>query len=191
MSDEEWNRWSALYAKEARPMPPILERARTDRTRALLGMAWLYFVCLLLILPAVLELRHAHTAPKMAESLFMLAFVALLVAGTHVAMRGTFSRQSAAPLDLLAELESRHRGRRRLLRFKPWALGVIVTGTVGLEVTSMAAAGRLEIVPLLSTIIACGATVWFVLWVTKRTRKQIDRELRETAELRRLLTEES
>jgi len=130
MNDDEWNRWATTYAREQRPMPPVLARARTDRRRAILGLTVGYGLAALLALPDVRELARAHSWVAIASSLFMLLFVLAIVVGAQVAMWGTIGRGSSAPLDLLADLERRHAGRRRLIRFMPWLLGVGVCGTI-------------------------------------------------------------
>jgi len=98
MNDDEWNRWAATYAREQRPMPPVLARARTDRKRAILGLMVAYGLAALLAVPDVRQLARAHTWVPIASSLFMLLFVVAIVVGAQAAMWGTIGRGSGAPL---------------------------------------------------------------------------------------------
>jgi hypothetical protein len=71
----------------------------------------------------------------------------------------------------------------------PWPTGFIVCGTIGFEAASMIVAGRFELSAAFGTLAVCGVTVGLVWWTVKRVGKVIDRELRQAAEGRRLLTE--
>jgi hypothetical protein len=190
MSDEEWQHWQATYARGARPLPPVMKRARTDRRRALLGMAMIYVISAFLLAPAIRELARAHTAPALASPLFTFVFLAVLIGGAQVAMRGTLGRSGGAPLDLLADLERRHAGRRRLIRFMPWLMVFAVGGTVAVVAAPMIAAGHVDAGDALATIVACAVTIWFARRTMTRVGALIDRELHEAAEARRLLAED-
>jgi hypothetical protein len=187
MTDEEWKRWASTYAQEQRPMPPVLARARTVRARAILAFTLAYALAAGLTLISLHELPRAETWPERASSLFVPLFVLLMILGMHVTMRGTFARAAGAPLELLADLERRHAGRRRLIRLLPWMTGVGVGATIALEAAQMRAAGRFDPSGVASTLAVCAATVAFVRWVTRRVGKVIERELRAAAEARWLL----
>jgi len=188
MSDDEWERWKAIYAERARPIPNVLRRARTDRARALGGMMFLYVIVILLALSAAAEVHRARSRLAGLPGWFSLATLGLLVVGAQIAMRGTIGRRDE-PVDLLAGLERRHAGRRRLLRFMPWATGFMVVGMVGGAAASMVAAGAFDLGDALTTVVACGVAVWLIWAVMRRTSRLIDRELAEAAEARRLLEE--
>jgi len=189
MNDEEWNRWAATYAREQRPMPPVLARARTDRRRAILGAAFVYALAAWVTLSDAGHLLRSRAWPTVLSFVFTLVFTAAVVAGMHVAMWGTFGHGSGAPLDLLADLERRHAGRRRLLRLLPWLTGFGLIGTVAAVAADMIAGGRFD--PAAAAgVLAVGAVAAGFVWVTvKRIGRLIDRELREAAEARRLLSE--
>jgi hypothetical protein len=189
MTDEEWNRWAATYAREQRPVPPVLARARTDRRRAILGMAGVYVLAAGLALAAARELLHARTAADIASNLILLVLVVALAAGVGLAMRGAFGHAGGTPLELLADLERRHARRRRLIRFMPWLTGAAVAGTLATEVAQMAAAGRFDPASAAGTLATCAATVGFVWLIATRVGRLIERELRAAAEARRLLAE--
>jgi hypothetical protein len=189
MSDEEWQRWAATYAKEVRPIPPVIARARTDRKRAVIGLTLVYVIVALLVVSELHNLRHAPTLVAFASSLFAVISVVVLIVGLHVATWGILGRSGSAPLQLLSDLERRHAGRRRLIRFMPWVTGLLVCGTIGFEAASMIAAGRFDPLAAVGTLAICGLTVAFVSWTVKRVGNLIDRELRQAAEARRLLAE--
>ena len=191
MNDEEWKRWASTYAREQRPMPRVLGRARTDRKRAILGFTVLYALAALLAPRYVRELSAAHGWVAIASSLFMLLFLLAIIVGAHVTMRGTFAPAAGAPLDLLAALERRHAGRRRLMRFMPWLTGVGVCGVIATAAAETLAAGRFDLWSAAATLATCGVTVGFVGLTIKRVGTLIERELREAAEARRLLQEEA
>ncbi|HVV52652.1 MAG TPA: hypothetical protein VHO06_23525 [Polyangia bacterium] len=189
MSDDEWERWRAVYGRRTRPIPPVLKRARTDRARALGAMLALYAIGLAIAVPVALDFRRARTTLGAIDDWLGLGLLGLLVVGTQLAMRGTLGRPAAEPAALLAGLERRHAGRRRLLRFMPWATGLLVGGTIASAATAMIAARAFAAGEAVSTAVVCGVTVWLVRAVSRRTRKVIDRELAEAAEARRLLEE--
>ena len=189
MTDEEWQRWTATYAKEERPIPPVMVRARTDRRRAFIGLTLVYAIAAMLALSELQSLRHAHTILALTSSLFTIVCVLILIVGLHVATWGIVGPTSSAPLALLADLERRHARRRRLLRLMPWMTGFVVCGTIGIEAASMIAAGRFDLSAAFGTLAVCGVTVALVWWTVKRVGNVIDRELREAAEARLLLTE--
>jgi hypothetical protein len=189
MSDEEWQRWAATYAEEVRPIPPVFRRALTDRKRAFVGVTLVYVLVGLLILSELRHLRDAHTSVAFASSLFSMVTLLAMIVGMHVATWGILGRTGSAPLQLLADLERRHAGRRRLLRLMPWLTGVIVCGTLGFEAASMIAAGRFDVWPALGTLAVCGVTVGLVWSTVRGVGRVIDRELRQSAEARRLLME--
>jgi hypothetical protein len=189
MSDEEWERWAATYAKEVRPIPPVMARARTDRKRAFIGLTSVYVLAALLVLSELRHLRDAHTSLAFASSLFSMVFLLAFIVGIHVATWGILGRTGSAPLQLLADLERRHARRRRLLRLMPWLTGVIVCGTLGFDAASMIAAGRFDFWPAFGTLAVCGVTVGLVWSTVKGVGKVIERELRQAAEARRLLME--
>jgi len=189
MNDEEWQRWAATYAREERPMPPVVARARTDRRRAAVGLTGMYALAALLVSSAVSELRQAETAAAQASPLFVIGFVLVLIGAVHGATWGMLGRAGATPPALLADLERRHAGRRRLMGLMPWFTALAVGGTIAVEVASMYAARRFDLGSALGTLATCAATVAFVWWTTRRVGRLIDRELREAAEARRLLSE--
>jgi hypothetical protein len=190
MSDDEWERWKAVYAQHARPIPSVLGRARTDRARARGGLVVLYLLSIAIAAPVLLDLRETRSAFEVARSLVGLGMLALLVVGARLAMRGTIGRPTGEPLALLAGLERRHAGRQRLVRIMPWLTGVLVTETVGFAVAEMVRARSFDLASALATAAACGLTIWLVRFTIKRTSRLIDRELREAAEARRLMSEE-
>jgi hypothetical protein len=179
-----------MYAQEQRPMPPVLARARTDRKRAILGLTAGYGIVALLALAEVHELSHAHTPGAIASSLFPLVAGLIIIAGVHMTMRGTFAAGARAPLDLLADLERRHAGRRRLIRLMPWLTGLAVAGTIAIAAAEMLAARHFDPWSAAATLASCGATVALVRFVIKRVGRLIERELRAAAEVRRLLSED-
>jgi hypothetical protein len=189
MNDEEWNRWAATYAQEQRPMPPVLARARTDRGRAILGATLADALAALLLLPDARRLLRSPSWPAALSFGFTLVFAAAVIAGVHVAMWGTFGSGAGTPLDLLADLERRHAGRRRLLRFLPWLTGFALAGTIAAAAAEMIAAGRFDPAAAAGTLAIAGAAVGFVWLTMRRVARLIERELREAAEARRLLTE--
>ena len=189
MSDDEWQRWAVTYAKEVRPIPPVMRRARTDWKRALAGLTVVYLVAAFLVLAGLRELRGAHTIVAVASALFTMLCGPIVIVGLHVAMWGKFGRTGRAPIDLLADLQRRHAGRRRLIRFLPWLTGFAVCGTIAIQVMSMLAAGQLDLPPALATLAICAATIGLVWFAIRRTGKVIDSELRQAAEARRLLAE--
>lgn len=190
MSDDEWERWKAAYAQHARPIPPVLRRARTDRARAQWGMTFLYLLSIAIAAPVLLDLRVHHAAFDVAKSVIGLATLAMLVVGAGIAMRGTIGHSTDEPLALLDGLERRHAGRRRLIRIMPWLAGAMVVETVGFAVAEMVRARAFDLGSALATAVACGVTIWLVGATIKRTARLIDRELREAAEARRLMSEE-
>jgi hypothetical protein len=189
MSDDEWERWRAVYARQDRPIPKVLKRARTDRARAIGGMMALYAITLAVAVPVVLDLRRAPAALGAVNDWIGLAGLGLLVVGAQLAMRGTIGHPAAEPAALLAGLERRHAGRRRLIRFMPWGAGFVVAGTIGASAAAMIAARAFDWGEALSTTLACAAAVWLVRVVIRRTRRIIEGELAEAAEARRLLDE--
>jgi hypothetical protein len=189
MNDHEWERWKTVYTRQARPIPTVLKRARTDRARALGGMIALYAITLVVALPVVRDLRRGPATLGAVNDWIGLAGLGLLAVGAQLAMRGTFGRSAPEPAALLAGLERRHAGRRRLIRFMPWGTGFIVAGTIGASAAAMIAARAFDWGEALSTALACAAAVWLVRAVIRRTRGIIDRELAEAAEARRLLEE--
>lgn len=190
MSDEEWQRWMATYAKEGRPIPPVMGRARTDRTRALIGLTGVYAIGGAVILAELSELRQDHTTADLAGSLFTAVCALIIIVGVHVNTWGILGRSGGAPLDLLVDLERRHARRRRLLRFLPWITGLTVCGTVAIQVVSMLATGRFDLWAILVAGASCAATIAVVWFFMKRIGAVIDRELRQSVEARRLLAED-
>jgi hypothetical protein len=66
----------------------------------------------------------------------------------------------------------------------------VIGGTVALQLMSMLATGRFDLPATFETI-GTGAATLALVWLTmRRVGNLIDRELRQTAEARRLLTEE-
>ena len=190
MSDEEWQRWMATYAKEGRPIPPVIRRARTDRQRALIGLTGVYALGGIVILAELSELRQQHTTAALASWLFTPLCVLIIIVGVHITTWGILARSGGAPLDLLADLERRHAQRRRLAGFLPWITGLVVCGTVATQVMSMLATGRFDLPATLETVATCAATVAVVWFSMKHFGAVIDRESRQSAEARRLLTED-
>ncbi len=190
MSDEEWQRWMATYAKEGRPIPPVMGRARTDRQRALIGLTGVYALGGTAILAELSELRQHHTTAALASSLFTALCVLIIIVGVHVTTWGILGRSGGAPLDLLADLEGRHARRRRLARLLPWITGLVVGGTVAIQVMSMLTTGRFDLPATLETVATSATTIALVWFVKKRVGAVIDRELRQSAEARRLLAED-
>jgi hypothetical protein len=190
MNDDEWDRWQAAYAQHARPIPPVLRRAMTDRTRARWGLRVVYLLSIAIAAPALLDLWRTRTPFEVVKSVVGLATLALLVVGARIAMRGTIGSPTEEPLALLAGLERRHAGRRRLIRIMPWLLGAMLVETVGITIAEMVRARAFDPGSALATVVACGAAIWLVRMSMKHTARIIDRELREAAEARRLMSEE-
>jgi hypothetical protein len=189
MSDEEWQRWAETYAKEVRPIPPVMARARTDRKRAFIGITSVYVLAALLVLSELQNLRHAHAIVDLASSVFVMVSLLAMIVGMHGATWGILGRTGSAPLQLLADLERRHARRRRLLRLLPWLTGFVICGTIGLEAASLSAGRRFDLSAELGALAICGVTGGLVWWSVKSVGRTIDRELRQAAEARRLLTE--
>jgi hypothetical protein len=187
MNDEEWNHWAWTYAQEQRPMPAILVRARTDRGRAILALAIGYAIVAVMALAGARELSHADSWAAIAGALFPIAGGLAIMIGVQVTMRATFASAARAPLELLADLERRHAGRRRLIRIMPWMAGLVVAGTVAIAAAQLLAAGRFDPASAAATLAICAATAGFVRFVVRRVSRLIDRELRAAAEARRLL----
>ena len=170
-------------------MPPVLARAKTDRRRTLVAVTIGYALAAAVVLSDARSLLRTRTWPAVTSSVFTLVIVLAVIVGVHVAMWGTFGHGASAPLELLAELERRHAGRRRLLRFMPWITGFAVIAAVATTAAQMIAAGRFDPASAAGTLAAWGATVGLVWLSMKRVGRLIDRELREAAEARRLLSE--
>jgi hypothetical protein len=190
MSDPEWERWTSSFRKEARPLPPILKRARTDRRREILGFIGIYAIGLAECVAAVDGLLKARTMLDAAPCILILATVAAAVVGAHVAMRGTLGAHGQAPLELLDAMAARHEGRRRLARFLPWCTGFLLFGIVGLAVAALIEKGRIDWGFVAVTLAAGGLTAGFVWFVVRKTHRLVERELAEISEARRLLTSE-
>jgi hypothetical protein len=191
MSDDEWQSWAETYAREARPAPPIVGRALTDRRRAIIGIALVYVMGAALIAAGIENIRQARTTVALASPLFTIAFVLILMACVHAVMRGAFGMTGGTPLQLLEDMERRHAARRRLARLLPGLTGLGAAGAIGADAATMIAARRFDLPSALETLAACAVTVGFVWLTVKRIGRLIDRELREAAEARRLLTEDA
>lgn len=189
MNDEEWQKWAATYAKETQPLPPIVKRVLSDRKRGLIGLTLVYLISALLIVLEIPELQNAHTTTALMSPLLAMVLVLVLAVGVHGLTWGAFRRTGVTPLRALSDLERRHAARRRLMRFLPWITAFGVLGTMGIEAASMTAARHFDLWSAVGTIAICGVTVGLVSLTVKRVGKVIDRDLRQTAEARRLLTE--
>jgi hypothetical protein len=148
-----------------------------------------YVISLGLLAVSIVALAQAHTAIDAAPALLMMIFLAALVVGVQIAMRGTLGRPAAGgtPLEMLAAQERRHAGRRRLIWMLPRFLGLLFVFAVGIEIASMIAARRFDLPGTLAVLAAFAVTAWFVRAVTTRVARIIERDRREAAEVRRLL----
>lgn len=189
MSDDEWARWKRTFQSGGKPMPNIIKRAKTDRLRAVVGVALVYVIAAGELAFAVPRLLAARTAVEAMAPLVIIAAMILIGVAVAVSVRGTLGASGATPNELLDALERRHAGRRKLGRFMPWGIGFCTLGTLGSVTAAMIAAG--ELVPALAAVtVALGAfTVGSGWLVIRHTNRLIDRELREAAEARRLLAE--
>lgn len=93
-------------------------------------------------------------------------------------------------MELLEAMERRHAGRRRLMRFMPWGTAYLVMGTLALSVAESFQIGHVSVAVLVAATGASALTVAIVWWVIRTVSRSIDRELREAAEARKLLSEE-
>jgi hypothetical protein len=190
MVDREWERWRAIFEQMTRPLPSVVRRARTDRVRAWVGMTGIYVLALTVGVVTIPDLRGAHTVVVLSSPLLTFALLAIILVGTHASMRGSLGRTgSGSLLQLLADMERRHAGRRRLIRLLPWFTGLAVSGAIADSAIAMASAGRFSLGAALGTLGTCGFTVVFVWFVAARTARTIDCDLREAAEVRRLMTD--
>lgn len=189
MSDEEWERWSRTWAAGGKPMPRVLRRAGSDRRRMFIGLAIFIVIAAFQVFGAARVV--ASDAPPIDKAGAALVAVVLtgLGIGTAVAMRDGFGRSGSGPLDLLADMERRHRGRRRLKRVLYAGTVLLCGGTIAgaaWRVVVLGAAGATMLPALASTALTV-AVVWIV---TRRVEKVITRELAEAEEVRRMLQED-
>jgi hypothetical protein len=187
MSDHDWDTWKTLWKEGGRPMPEIVTRARTDRQRAMMGMAMAYVIVAAELTSVVVMVRHARTLLDYGAPVVITSTCAFILVGMHAAMRGTWEAFGATPEALLGALERRHKGRLRLCRILPWATSYVVIGTLGLVVAESVARGHHSLLVALFTTAVCLGTVGFAVWVIRRTRRGVERDLREVAEARKLL----
>lgn len=185
MSDNEWERWKATFQKGDRPMPDVVNRARSDRRKAMVGAVLVYAIAAAVLASSAATLHRGSPPADVIEFVVVLLGMGVMLVAVHRAMRGTFTATGAAPLDALAAMERRHAGRLRIMKLVPWMFAFfLVTGlllgamrggiTPGAAVTTAAA----------TTFV--GVCVGFLY---PRMRRRIDRDLREAAEARRLLSE--
>lgn len=189
MSDEEWNRWAGAWNRGGKPLPNVMKRAKSDRRRAFLGLGVLYAIAMLEVGFAIPALRAAKSFSDAAAPALVTVAMAVIIAGAHVVMRGTWSDAGRAPGDLLDAMERRHAARRRLGRLTGWCAAFLCAGAIGVAILDMIHEGRFDVAEAGGTLGICafaGAFVWVVL---KRTMALIERELREAAEARRLLAD--
>ena len=189
MSDEGWEQWSRTWAAGGKPMPRVIRRARSDRQRMFIGLSIFLVIAALQVFAATrVLLSSAEAVDKASAALTVIGMVGLGI-GTAVAMRASFGGSGSSPLDLLADMERRHRGRRRLK-------GVIYAGTVLLCGGALASAAWRVLVlgagasAMLPALASTALTVGVVFLVTRRVEGVIARELAEAEEARRLLEDD-
>jgi MFS family permease len=188
MSDEEWDRWQSAWQAEKRPMPKVLARARSDRRRAIVGMAVFSVLVAGEIASAIAILAHSPAPLAVASAVLVLAMSIGLTFGAFLAMRGTWAASGGAPLALLDELERRHAARRRLMMVTVVGTAFIVTGTL---VVGVLAWQKGDPAALLRHVATSAFTVGFVWLVNRRVGRKIEQELRDAGEARRLLLDSS
>jgi hypothetical protein len=191
MSDDEWTRWKRTFQAGGKPMPNVIKRAQTDRRRAIAGVVGFYVIAAGEVAFALPRLLAAKTAVAAMAPLVILVGMLVLGVGMAVSVRGTLGPSGTSPTDLLDALEKRHTGRRRLIRFMPWGIGFVTASTMGTVVVVMISVGQLSASLAATTAGLCAFTAAFGWLVIHRTRKGIDRDLREVAEARRLLAEDA
>lgn len=188
--DQEWKRWKTTFQKEERPMPNVMNRARSDGRRARLGLAGIYAVATLEVFGQTPDIRHARSLGGLMGPFAVLSAMVLIIVGAHVAMRGSFKEAGATPRELLAAMEKRHMGRLRLVRFMPWAGAYVVAATLAVAAREWVRAGRVDPLTAVAEVGACALVIALMIWVGRRTREVIQRELSEAAEARRMMEEE-
>ncbi len=181
MSDEEWERWKETFRRAGRGEPPaVVRRAMRDRRRAILGVTVFYLLCAALLLHGLLRLRDDRGVVEVGSLVVEAGILLILGVGAPLARRGTWGGGDSAPvLERIAALERRHAGRRRLMRLVVCAMAFTVVGNLVLFALR-ADYGRLA---------ECAFSVAFAWLVLGRTNRLIERDLREAAEVRKLLAE--
>jgi MFS family permease len=188
MSDAEWDRWKADWTRGDKPMPDVLNRARTDRRRALTGLVVVYAIGAGEIAFAAWLVAHRKGVLELVTPLVMLAVTLGLIAGMHRILRGTWA-DAETPLGWLDALEKRHAARRRLGRFVAWMMAATIVATFTLVALAMAATGRFVPGLAVVTLIGGAASGVFMVVVVRRASRTIRRDLAEAREARRLLGE--
>jgi hypothetical protein len=189
MSDDEWERLKASYERGGRPMPRVVKTATTDRMRAWLGMVGMYAIGALEVFASVGMIRRARTALDLQSPIQTLIGVALIVGGAHIAMRGTFGRSVSTPGEVLAALERRNAGRKKLLHMMPWFVGFFVVTSLAGDIAHVVIADKVADVVASFTIQASALAL--VVWALRQMRRKMTRDTREIAEARRLLDDSS
>jgi hypothetical protein len=189
MSSQEWERWKATYEKGGGSMPNVIKRAKTDRMRFLLGMLGLHVLSALQVLAQIPRLRRAHSALEHADPAIIIATTALILASAHIAMRGTLERTGERPVDLIAAMERRNAGRLLLVRAMPWIMAFTIASSLAVFV-ARAVTHQVDVADESAGLVLQGAGVAFVLLVLRRFRRDIGRDMLESAEARRLLASE-
>lgn len=187
--NHDWESWQQSYQAGGRPLPRVLKRAKSDRKRALIGMAIVYAIVAGELYVAIPALLRAHSVAEAAPGIVITIVMAFLVVGMNLAMRSTMGHSAKTPEALLAALERRHAGRRRLIRVTAWGTALAVAGTLASAALGTLHAGAFNPRAAAGTGLTCALVIAFVVFVTRHVRRVIDRELREAEEARRLLAE--
>jgi hypothetical protein len=170
-------------------MPNVLKRARTDRFRAITGTAVVYTIAAIEIAVQMVFLRRAHTAFDYFVPFLVCSSMIMVIASLHWAMRRTWGASGGTPAELLTALERRHAGRRKLMRLMPWVTGYVVSGTMAGFLGQSIRTSVLDLRVAGMVLAVCGVTAGFTWLVIRRVGRVVERELREVAEARKLLSE--
>ena len=190
MSDDEWTRLRGTFQKEQLAMPSVLTRARNDRKRVFVGRLLVYLMLLPVALLQVPPLRRAVTLADFGAPLFIISMVAIILICVHVALRGTLAEGRLTPLELLNELEKRHAGRRKLLRFLPWIGAYVLSGMIVAAVHGWVAAGRVDVPTIILLVVILAYAIGTHIFLDRWARGRITRDVKAVAEARRLLADD-
>jgi hypothetical protein len=188
MNDAEWDQWKATWNQADGAMPDVLERARSDRRKAVLRLVVLHVIgAANLSFVVWFATRHPGWL-GLVTPLIMAAVTIALIAGFHHIMRSTWD-EASTPLTLLDALDKRNRARLRLGRFAGWMMGITIGATIAGVTAAMVATGRFA-PGLAAMTLVCGASsALFAAVVVRRARRKIERDLDEVREARQLLRE--